>query len=246
MVTEAGRAFYEQCAHALDRIDNAEAVVRDLAGRPAGRLRVLTPFAFGAMTLEPRLADFYVRFPDVRIELVLDNEPLDLVAHGFDVAIREGQLVDSSYAVRRLGASDAGLYASPGYLAAHGMPLELADMARHATLGVATARGLLPWTLTDGQTSVTVDHEPVFVCNDPAVILAHCRRGAGIALLSRIVCETTVAQGELVRVLPNWARPADLEVSLIFPRRATLDRKVRAFIDYLVETLTPTFDSAAA
>lgn len=235
-ITEAGREFYERCAQAMGQIDNAEADVRSLTSAPSGTLRVLAPYSIGMLGIEPNVEAFQRRHPHVRLCLFLDNQPLDLLQHGFDVAIRRGPVPDSTYTARHLLRVRPRLAASPAYLARAGRPRHPAEVARHALLATAGDGAPVHWALADAAgNTVDITALPVFAANDPAVVVRQAVRGAGIALLAETLLQDALAEGTLEILFPEWHGRQDIDYVVLFPRRAATDRKVRVFIDFLVE-----------
>ncbi len=236
-VTEAGRDYYEHCLRAEEILLAADRRARALRTEPEGTLRVLAPYAIGLFKLEPALAEFRRRYPKIQIVLTYDNSPLDLVEHGFDVALRTGPLSDSGYVARPLGWSHAKLAASPQYLARAGRPNTPQELAQHDILYVGRdAPGLtLRLASTSGEVA-DVPVRPILISNESVTVLRQAVSGGGIALVSMHFAARRLESGELEIVLPDWHRTDDVELNALFPRRATLDSKVRAFVDFLTET----------
>ncbi|HFT8007190.1 TPA: LysR family transcriptional regulator [Burkholderia cenocepacia] len=235
-VTEAGRDYYDRCLRAEDILLDADRQVRTLRTDPEGTLRVLVPYAIGLFQLEPALAEFRRRYPLVQLVLIYDNSPLDLVEHGFDVALRAGLLNDSGYVARSLGWSHAKLAASPAYLDRTGRPRTPDDLAQHDILFVGRdAPGLtLRLSNIDGERA-DVPVQPVLISNESVTVLRQATSGGGIALISTHFTARRLARNELEIVLPDWHRTNDVELHALYPRRATLDSKVRAFVEFLTE-----------
>ncbi|MBJ9894879.1 LysR family transcriptional regulator [Burkholderia cenocepacia] len=235
-VTEAGRDYYDRCLRAEDILLAADRQVRTLRTDPEGTLRVLVPYAIGLFQLEPALAEFRRRYPLVQLVLIYDNSPLDLVEHGFDVALRAGLLNDSGYVARSLGWSHAKLAASPAYLDRTGRPRTPDDLAQHDILFVGRdAPGLtLRLSNTDGERA-DVPVQPVLISNESVTVLRQATSGGGIALISTHFTARRLARNELEIVLPDWHRTNDVELHALYPRRATLDSMVRAFVEFLTE-----------
>ncbi|MDG0067838.1 LysR family transcriptional regulator [Burkholderia sp. IO2] len=235
-VTEAGRDYYDRCLRAEDILLDADRQVRTLRTDPEGTLRVLVPYAIGLFQLEPALAEFRRRYPLVQLVLIYDNSPLDLVEHGFDVALRAGLLNDSGYVARSLGWSHAKLAASPAYLDRTGRPRTPDDLAQHDILFVGRdAPGLtLRLSNTDGERA-DVPVQPVLISNESVTVLRQATSGGGIALISTHFTARRLARNELEIVLPDWHRTNDVELHALYPSRATLDSKVRAFVEFLTE-----------
>lgn len=237
--SDAGQAYYQRCVSAVALLDQADAQVRALTQEPEGALKVLMPHSTGILFLEPELAVFRARYPKVQLHITLDNHPLDLVEHGFDLAIRHGPVRDSSYHVRALGLSALHLMASPAYLAKHGRPIHPQDLAQHDLIGIRSAPGPLIWALEGPSGGVELKIEPQLVTNDPVLAMRQAISGTGIVLLSHCLSERRIDSGELEIVLPEWERREPLETVALFPARATLDLKVRVFLDFLTEIFWP-------
>jgi len=238
-VTEAGREYYERCVRAEELLDEANRSIRAVLTEPEGTLRVLTPYAPGLIVLEPALIEFHRRYPKVQLLISYDNKPLDLIEHGFDVALRTGPLPDSGYSVRMLGRSRAKLAASPAYLDRAGRPSTPQDLLGHDLLTLGDTP-LVTWRLkNDAGAAVDVVAKPILISNESATIIRQAASGAGIGLISSQLMAHRLAQGVLEIVLPAWSRANDVEISALFPKRATLDRKVRAFVDFAAEVFAP-------
>src|ERR1700731_4899218 len=132
--TEVGQNYYERCLRILGELEEAERAAGDLQAAPRGLLRVTTSVSFGAHQLAPAIADYLAAYPDVSVDLILQHNYVDLVEERIDLAIRLGQLADSSLIARKLYAVEMVLCASPGYLAANGTPLKPCDLAKHNCL----------------------------------------------------------------------------------------------------------------
>ncbi|HDR9481146.1 LysR family transcriptional regulator [Burkholderia aenigmatica] len=238
-VTEAGRDYYERCLRAEDILLDADRQARSLRTAPEGTLRVLVPYSIGLFELEPTLAEFRRRYPLVQLVLIYDNNPLDLVEHGFDVALRAGVLTDSSYIARSLGWSQAKLAANPAYLDRAGRPATPQDLAQHDLLLVGRDAPSLTLRLTNAAGDVAdVPVRPVLITNESVTVLRQAASGGGIALVSTHYTARRLERNELEIVLPDWHRADDVELHVLYPRRATLDSKVRAFVDFLAEVFT--------
>lgn len=233
--SDAGQAYYQRCVSAVALLDQADAEVRALTEEPEGPLKVLMSHATGILILEPELAAFRARYPKVQLHLTLDNHALDLVEHGFDLAVRPGPVRDSSYHVRQLGLAPLHLLASPAYLDAFGRPGHPRDLVHHQLIGLRFGPGQLLWALEGPDGGVEMKIDPALVTNDAIMAIRQAIAGNGIVLLSRCLSRRRLELGELEVVLPDWHRREPLETVALFPARATLDLKVRVFIDFLAE-----------
>lgn len=239
-VTEAGAALLERWRRIEAEALEARALVERFGAGPAGTLRVTAPFTLGREYLAPLLPEFLARHPALRVVLVLQNAPDDLIASGLDVAIWPWPLAESSYATRVVARTRQAVWASPVYLSRRGTPRRPADLADHDALLYVGGGGppRHEWTLRQGARTETVAVRPLLACNDLAPLRAAARGGSGLLLADPTTVAEPVASGELVPVLPGWQGPA-VEVRAVFPSRAGLSPKVRALVDFLVERLHP-------
>jgi DNA-binding transcriptional LysR family regulator len=231
-LTDAGRLLHRHAARILDDVSDAEAAVGRLIGRPSGTLRVSVGFTYAAGPLAPMLPVFLRTYPEVRVVLVVDNRPADLLAEDIDVAIRIGPLRDSELIARRLGAIELWPCASPAYLAERGAPTTVDDLLRHTLIAHADVRA--PWRIRTPTGEVReVRTEPGVVIPEPAVTRTLLLGGAGVGWLPDFDAREALASGALVRVLPD--HPAEsVEVHALYPSHRSLSAKVRVFIDALV------------
>lgn len=244
-LTEAGNLYFEHSQRIARDLDEAELAVGQLQGGPRGWLRVTAPYSMGIEWIAPLLGDFHARHPEVRVEMVLTNEPLDLIDKEIDVALRVGNLPDSNLIARRLAQFRTQVYASSRYIERHGEPLQPEDLQHHRTLAMSKQRrngGGFYWPLSDGTRSSEFRVEPVFVANDPAGLRGALLTGEGLMLSSDIMVKPFVEQGYLQRVLPDWSGP-EYDMNAVFPRGRVQSPKIRAFVDFLAERLT--FDADA-
>jgi DNA-binding transcriptional LysR family regulator len=237
-LTEAGNIYYEHCQRISRELDEAESAVGQLQGGPRGWLRITAPYSMGIERIAPLLGQFHALHPEVRVEMVLTNDPLDLIDKEIDVALRVGHLPDSNLVARRLATLRTQVYASQHYLDRHGEPLHPDDLQHHRTLAMNKQRrnGGFLWPLSDGGKIADYRIEPVFVANDPAGLRGALLCGEGLMLCSDVMVAAYVERGHLRRVLPAWTGP-EYELNALFPRGRVQSPKVRAFVDFLVDRL---------
>lgn len=229
-VTDAGGPYAERCAAIASAIADANREVQRAKREPTGVIRVSAPRLYGRRYLGTVIATFCERHPRMRVELVLADHRVQLIEEGLDVAIRIGELDDSSLSARKLGEASTYHVASPAYLARHGLPTrELLARARCITM-----RPQEVWTI-DGR-DVKID--PVLVVNDLEVACEAAVAGVGIARLPGIVCRDAVSRGALV-ILSSMPAALVREVHAVFPSRRHLSAAVRAFLDLLSELVQP-------
>ncbi|NZA26200.1 LysR family transcriptional regulator [Luteimonas sp. SJ-92] len=237
-LTEAGNIYYEHCQRIARDLDEAESAVTQLQAGPRGWLRLTAPYSLGIERIAPLLGEFHARHPEVRVEMLLSNESLDLIDREIDVALRVGDLPDSNLVARRLSTFRTQVYASPNYIARHGEPLHPDDLQHHRTLGMQKMHrnGHYYWPLNDGQRSVEYRIDPVMVANDPAGLRGALLCGEGLMLAGDINVKAYAEQGYVRRVLAGWTGP-EFALNAVFPRGQVTSPKVRAFVDFLAERL---------
>ncbi len=235
-LTEAGRTYLEQVRTAFETIDQAERAVQG-EGVVAGRVRLSVSTTYGHFCLPEKLTRFALKYPSVAVEVSIANRNVDLVAEGYDLAIRLGQLPDSGMIGRKLGDEPLRLVASPGYLARCGMPQSIDDLTKHACLPFimpSTGRPA-PWLLrVDGSDIEWTPHGPVHVQDDVLGTVSLAEAGLGVCQTYDFVVRDRLAQGGLVELLPELggrSRP----FSLIYPPHRNLSAATRALIDSLLE-----------
>lgn len=235
-LTEAGNIYFEHCQRIARELDEAESAVGQLQDGPRGWLRVTAPYSLGIEKLAPLLGEFHARHPEVRVEMLLSNEPLDLIDKEIDVALRIGPLPDSSLVARPLATLRAQVYASDDYVQRHGEPLHPDDLQHHRTFGMQKMRrnGAYYWTLTDGGRMTEYRIDPVMVANDPAAMRGALLCGEGIMMALDVMVRPFVQAGYVRRVLAGWTGP-EYPLNAVFPRGRMQSPKVRAFVDFLVE-----------
>jgi DNA-binding transcriptional LysR family regulator len=232
-LTEAGQVYYDHSAHLLSELAAADSEVGELHSRPRGRLKVNGPVVFGARHLAAAVADYMEAFPEVNVELTLNDRFVDLVEEGYDVAIRIGRLADSSLMARRLAPCRFVLVASPAYLARRGVPRVPADLQQHDCVRYMHGEGGEVWRFTgpEGPGEVRV-HGQLRTNNGEAMRIA-ALRGNTIAALPSFIVSEELASGALVPVLRDWGVP-EMALHAVYPPGRNPSAKLRSFIDFLV------------
>lgn len=235
--TDAGLELYRHARPIVDAVGAATAAVRAQDGVPRGLLRVTLPPAGGSM-FGDLLSTYLDRYPEVRMEVLAVTRHVDLVAEGFDVGVRAGELTGSSLISRRLATNRQVLVASPDYLARAGTPTRPDHLMAHDCL-VGFERGEVPlrtWPLTDGS------HVPVrvrFASNDLGLTTQAARRGQGLALLPQGLVDEDLEAGRLVEVLRGQVG-LETGIWVVYPEKRLMLPRVRAFIDLLVDWVATT------
>ncbi len=235
-LTETGKSYHERCVEILAEIEDLERSTGERVERPRGLLRITAPVSFGISHLAPRLAEFLSRYPEVRIDLALNDRIVDLVEEGYDLAIRISRLEDSSLVARRLAITQMMLCASPDYLARKGEPRHPRDLSAHDCLGYTYWGTGEEWRLQgpDGPHSVRI--RPLMQANNGDVLRALALAGKGIILQPDFLVGADCAAGRLKPLLPDYAC-GELSVYAVYPHRKHLSAKVRAMVELLAENL---------
>ncbi|GHD75647.1 LysR family transcriptional regulator [Vogesella fluminis] len=232
-LTQEGSAFFEDCQRILAELAEAEAAVASGSGRARGHLRLSAPAGFGRRHVAPHIASFQQAHPDLRVTLDLSDRLVDLARDRIDCAIRISDLADSSLVAVRLAENRRVVVASPAYLARHGIPHTLEDLAGHncLSLGESQSRG---WTFKVDGELLNLRVRGVLECNDGAVLHDWALAGLGLAWRSLWEVKDDLSDGRLVTVLERFSSP-DYPVYAVVPQRRFLPGRVRLFIDYLKE-----------
>ncbi len=231
-LTEAGRAYYERCSEAMRALHAAEAEATELQTSPQGRLRINLPTAFAASYLAAPLAEFKARYPDLTIEAILTDRKVDILAEGFDLAVRIGELADSSLIARRLASVDRFICASPNYLRRRGIPSTPEELTQHDCLLYAHHAVPTTWQFKGPNRTVAIEVSGKLVSNHASVLVEAACHDLGLFFCPIFLTATALREGRLQRVLPDWHFP--LSVSAVFPNARHIPAKVRIFVDFLV------------
>lgn len=246
-LTEPGQRLLPRCQRLLADLVEAEEEAVVAGGRPRGLLRVSAPVSFGTLHLAPLVPDYLAAFPEVELDLVLDDRFVDLIDEGFDLAVRIGRLADSGLVARRLAPCRMQVCAAPAYLARHGAPTSPAELARHACLGYSYWAGGGAWELIGPDGPVLVRFRPRLRANSGEALAAAAAAGQGIVAEPTFILAPWLASGALVPILPGW-RVRELAVHAVFPEGRLVSAKVRRFVELLAARLgpEPPWDRAAA
>lgn len=230
-LTEAGAAALPHAQRSLLAARDAEEAATQALTSPRGVLRVNAPMSFGLLHVVPALGAFAQLYPEVRLDLVLDDRVLDLAESGFDLALRIGTLPDSSLFAQRVGRSRSVVAAHPDYLARAGAPATPSDLAGHAALTYSLSPTGARWTLAQGSRSETVRVSGPLQANSSLALHRALLQGLGLARIPLFIVGEDLAQGRLAQVLPGWELP-ELGIFAVTTARDDVPRKTRAFIDF--------------
>ena len=234
-LTEAGERYYEHANQALIAAKKAEDSVTELQGEPQGKLKISSPMSFGRLHVSPLIPKFLQRYPKLQIDLVMDDRNIDLVADGIDLAIRSGDMQDSTLVARKLAPLRQVLCASPSYIERYGMPTTPSELSERNCILFSYSGDSNQWTLTKGDQSKVVSVSGSYRVNNSEALLEALREGVGIGRLPTFVAGPDLKAGNLVRVLEPYQIPNHIFYA-VFPERRYLPAKVRAFLNFAIET----------
>jgi DNA-binding transcriptional LysR family regulator len=238
-LTEAGRGYFERATRILADLEEANLAVSQLQSAPRGRLRVSAPMSFGFLHLAPALPDFLARYPEVAVDLAMNDRFVDLIDEGFDVAVRIGALEDSSLIARRLAPIRRVVCASPAYFEARGLPLSPEDLKGHECLFNSNIASSQEWRFTapDGK-SWPVEVKGRLSANNGDALRAAALQGLGIVNLPTFIVGGDLQAGALVTALDEFISQ-NMAMSAVYPHSRHLQPKVRAFVDFLADCFGP-------
>lgn len=233
--TEVGQNYYERCLRILSELEEADRAASDLQAMPRGLLRITASVSFGIHHLAPAIADYLAMYPDVSIELSLDDPYVDLLERRFDLAIRLGRLADSSLMARKLCAVETVLCAAPEYLRTSGSPRTPRDLVRHSCLVYTYAMPQSVWRFAEHTGGEEVVHiSGRFSSNSGDTLLTLALKGAGVILAPDYIVDDDLRTGRLIRLLPEYTT-VETPVYAVYPHSRYLSAKTRTFIDFLAE-----------
>ncbi|SFG32989.1 LysR family transcriptional regulator [Neptunomonas qingdaonensis] len=237
-VTDVGAAYYEKCQTILEEVEEADNLVSQLQGKPRGVLRIICNMTFGQIQLSKAIPEFMEKYPDVQVDITLDDRAPDLIRDGFDMAIRiaDPQLPDSSMIAREISKIPMYICATPHYLDKHGQPETAEDLKAHNCLVFVYAANAHQWTLEKNAKRYSVQVSGDLKANNSLVVRESVLQHRGIANLADFVIARFVKSGDLVKVFPDCP-PEYLSIFAIYPDRKYTSPKVSAFIDFFREWL---------
>lgn len=237
-LTELGQQYYERCKIVLAEVDAAEAIAHVQAAAPRGRLRINAPVTFGTYSLMPVISRYLEAYPDVQVDLTLNDRLVDVIEEGYEAVIRIGTLADSSLMSRRLNPYRLIACAAPAYLARCGTPETPEALAYHDCLGFTYAArpSVKEWPFMAGDHRHIAQVHNRFQVNDSRAQLAAAREGIGIILGAKMMLAEELNSGRLVQLFPEYEGP-ELPVNLLFPGDRRLTPKLRSFVDLTIQML---------
>lgn len=236
-ITDAGVAYYRHATMAVATLQDAERAVLDLQDRPTGMLRLTASINFGFLFLPAVVQEFLEENPDVQVTVDLSDRMVDLVEEGFDLAIRAGELPDSTFVAQRLGGTRLVYFASPGYLKKRGTPGTPDELAAHDCL-IYGAASPATWTFRGARKPRQLPIKGRLVSNNYLFLRDSAIRGLGIARAPELIASEGLRRGRLQTVLDDFVLP-ETPLHVIYPSARHLSPKVRAFVAFLKKRFSP-------
>jgi DNA-binding transcriptional LysR family regulator len=233
-LTDAGARYLERAKRILADIEEAEHAAESERTRPSGRLVVSAPVGFGRLHVGPVMSAYLKRFSEVSSELRLEDRIVNLVDDGVDLAVRIGELADSSLVARQVGTMRRIVVASPAYLKARGEPKRPEAIALHQTIRSGVASGLADWRFFDNGHEVRINTTPRLATNNADAAIQYAEAGGGLTRVLAYQAREAIERGGLKIVLQKFELPA-LPIHIVYPTSRLLSAKVRSFIDLVTE-----------
>ena len=231
-VTEAGKLFYEHCLKGLDEIESGVQELTSNKKEPQGLLRITASPAIGHVVLPPLISDYMDKYPKVKIQLILTNRKVDLVQESIDLAIRAGQLEDSTLIARKLKEVKWKLYSSPKYIKTHGVPSSPAEIGKHSYISFNIIDRGIELNISDDVEKTKIKINPKIMADDIEVVRLFVEAGRGIAFLPSLMVEREVKNGIIVPILNSWTLSLEQNtVAIVYPNQRFVPPKIKAFID---------------
>lgn len=237
-LTESGRVFYNRSQRGLQELEEAEAEVSRLQSAPRGTLRLNAPMSFGVLHIAPALPAFLASYPELSVDMNLDDRKVDLVEEGFDLAVRISELPDSSLVARRLGPCRHVVCAAPNYLQQHGIPHTPDDLRKHNIITYQYQESANEWHFlaSDGE-PVSVPVSGSVQMNNSLALREALLEEVGIMRTPTFVVGPDIRAGKLQAVLSDY-QTSEISIYIVYPQRRHLSPKVRAFVDFMVDRIS--------
>jgi len=234
-LTDVGTRYLERAKRILADVEEAERAAEGERMRPAGRLVVSAPVGFGRLHVSPLMSAYLKRYPDVSGELRLEDRIVNLVEDGVDLAVRIGELADSTLVARQLGEMRRIVVASPAYLKARGEPRRPEEIPSHDTIQFGATSGFADWRFVEGDKEIRVNYRPRFLTNSADAAIQYAVSGGGLTRVLAYQAAEALRRGQLKIVLEKFELPRQ-PVNMVYPTSRLLSAKVRTFIDLALET----------
>jgi len=238
-LTGEGRTFYQHCVPILSAIDEAEQAISGRHGEPRGLLKANASTAFARDHILPLIPGFLARYPEIRLQLTVSETLVNLVEEEIDVAIRIGQLPDSSLIARKLGGVRRMVVGAPSYLEKYGIPKKPDDLKDHNCLILSTGTTFNLWEFKGANRPRRIEVNGNFETNNAVALLNAALAGIGLIRAGDFTLASEIKAGRLVPVLADFETTTETNVYAVYPHNRHLSPKVRVFIDMLVDAFLP-------
>ena len=243
--TEAGLKYYERARRSIEEADEAESAARGAGSGLTGRLRICGAVTFARIHLMPRLPEFLARHPELEMEVVLDDRNIDLVQEGIDVALRMGQLSDSSLTAKRIASGRHVVVGTPAYFERTGKPTAPGDLAAHQAVIYDQEAGGQDWTFQRDDAEIAVTLKGRLRVSAAEGVRAVVLANAGIAVASEWMFSPEIADRTVQMVLQDWELPR-IDLWAVFPAGRTATTKARTFTQFVQEVMRAPSGAASA
>ena len=240
VLTDTGASYLAACKRILTDVTEAERTASGEYTAPTGELAVTTPLGLGRIILTPIIVDFLKNYPDIKVRMIPTDQKLSLAQEQIDVAVRIGELPDSSLVALRLGSTRRVACASPAYLAARGTPRTPEDLVGHDCISYAGFSPPDVWTFVRDKATIAAPVRTRLVVGSSEAACAAARAGAGISIAFAYQLDAAAGEGALTTVLDEFQPPA-MPVNLVYTANRFLPIKVRAFLDFAAPRLKRAF-----
>lgn len=230
--TEAGMLYYQRCQAILLDLSEADSSISNMTTSLQGNLLISVPRDFGLLYISPNLPKFIELHPNLHVEIEFEDKRVDLVAEGYDLALRIGYMQDSSLVARKISSSPMHFVASPSYLESRGTPLTPDDLEYHQGLLYKSSLNQVHWQSTKANQIQRYKIQSKVVSNNGMALLEMTKAGLGISNSPNFFVKDALASGELVEILSEY-KQKPLDIYVVYPNRRHLPAKVRAFIEFL-------------
>lgn len=237
VLTEVGAIYYARIRALLDELDSATMEASNLASSPQGLLRISLPFTFGRQWITPLLPGFTAKYPNIKMDVRFSDRLVDLVAEGFDVAIRVGSLRSSSLTAKKIASFGYILAASPAFIARRGQPNKPEELGEFPCLGFTSLSTWPEWRLRKGSQRKTVRPEGPVVTDNSEAMLQAAIDGTGIILAADWLAGPAIREGRLVEILPGWTGDESGGIYAVMPPGRLVPAKTRLFVDEITESI---------
>lgn len=239
-ITPAGVAYFKRCIQGMEEIKAAEAEIANAQGEPQGLLRLTAPSELGSSILPSIISQYSKKYPKARVELLLTDRRVDLLSENVDLAIRAGELKDSSLIAKRVGTIYFAPFASPKYLKSKGTPVHPKELRNHSCLQF-TPFGVDEWKMTGLKGSLNVAVPGKILINDMLALKKMAMSDDGITFLPTYFCYPEVQSGKLIRILPEW-RSHLTPIHFVYPAQRFVTPKLSAFIALAADIVKKSFE----